>query len=76
MPAKDSAEAELKIGSLIRGLFLPEEGEKWGSFDYSQQEPRLVVHYANKVGLDGSQKLIQKLTEAIKKQISIRSWLR
>jgi len=38
---------------------LPEEGEKWGSFDYSQQEPRLVVHYANKVGLDGSKKLLE-----------------
>ena len=36
-----------------------EDKEKWGSFDYSQQEPRLVVHYANKVGLEGSQKLLQ-----------------
>jgi DNA polymerase I-like protein with 3'-5' exonuclease and polymerase domains len=31
---------------MIRGLFLPEEGEVWGSFDYSSQEPRIVVHYA------------------------------
>ena len=31
---------------MIRSLFLPEEGHKWGCFDYSQQEPRLVVHYA------------------------------
>ena len=59
MPSKDSKEADLKVGSMIRGLFLPEEGEKWGSFDYSQQEPRLVVHYADKVGLDGAEKLIQ-----------------
>jgi DNA polymerase I-like protein with 3'-5' exonuclease and polymerase domains len=58
IPARDSADAELKIGTLIRSLFLPEEGEKWGSFDYSQQEPRLVVHYANKVGLEGSKKLL------------------
>jgi len=28
-------------------LFIPEEGCKWGVFDYSQQEPRLVVHYAS-----------------------------
>ena len=34
------------LGPLIRSLFLPEEGHKWGCFDYSQQEPRLVVHYA------------------------------
>ena len=34
------------IGMGIRSIFLPEEGHKWGCFDYSQQEPRLVVHYA------------------------------
>ena len=28
-------------------MFLPDEGKKWGCFDYSQQEPRLVVHYAS-----------------------------
>ena len=41
-------------GNKIRGLFLPEEGHKWASFDYSQQEPRLVVHYALKNGLHGA----------------------
>ena len=34
------------LGPLIRSIFIPEEGHRWGSFDYSQQEPRLVVHYA------------------------------
>jgi DNA polymerase I-like protein with 3'-5' exonuclease and polymerase domains len=34
------------LGPMIRSLFLPEENCKWGCFDYSQQEPRLVVHYA------------------------------
>jgi DNA polymerase I-like protein with 3'-5' exonuclease and polymerase domains len=34
------------LGPMIRSLFLPEEKCKWGCFDYSQQEPRLVVHYA------------------------------
>jgi len=42
IPARDP---ELK--SAIRGLFVPEEGEKWGSFDYSSQEPRLLVHYCS-----------------------------
>ena len=37
-----------KYGNIIRSFFLPEEGETWGSFDYSQQEPRLVVHYSLK----------------------------
>jgi DNA polymerase I-like protein with 3'-5' exonuclease and polymerase domains len=35
------------LGPLIRSLFLPEKNCKWGCFDYSQQEPRLVVHYAS-----------------------------
>jgi len=35
-----------EIGPLIRSLFIPEENHTWGCFDYSQQEPRLVVHYA------------------------------
>jgi len=53
-----------EYGRLIRGLFLPEQGCKWGSFDYSQQEPRLVVHYAATTdkalgGLQGSQQLIE-----------------
>ena len=34
------------LGPAIRSLFIPEEGMSWGCFDYSQQEPRLVVHYA------------------------------
>jgi len=34
------------LGPMIRSLFLPEIKHKWGCFDYSQQEPRLVVHYA------------------------------
>jgi DNA polymerase I-like protein with 3'-5' exonuclease and polymerase domains len=34
------------LGPMIRSLFLPDEGCTWGCFDYSQQEPRLVAHYA------------------------------
>ena len=41
IPARDP-----DIKRMIRGLFIPEEGQKWGSFDYSSQEPRLLVHFA------------------------------
>ena len=43
------------LGPRIRSLFLPEENHTWGCFDYNQQEPRLVVHYAalqNLYGVD------------------------
>ena len=48
---------EPEIKALIRGLFLPEEGHKWGSFDYSSQEPRLLVHYC--ASLNGDQRHAQ-----------------
>ena len=50
-----------EFGKQIRSLFLPDEGKQWGSFDYSQQEPRLVVHYASSVddGFEGSYELIK-----------------
>ena len=41
IPARDP-----DIKKMIRGLFVPEEGEQWGSFDYASQEPRLLVHFA------------------------------
>jgi len=43
-----------EFGNKIRSLFLPEEGKQWGSFDYSQQEPRLVAHYAASVNANFS----------------------
>ena len=49
IPSRDE-----EIGPLIRGLFIPEQGELWGSFDYSSQEPRIVVHYANILNMEGA----------------------
>lgn len=34
------------LGPLVRGLYIPEDGTKWWSLDYSQIEYRLLVHYA------------------------------
>jgi DNA polymerase I-like protein with 3'-5' exonuclease and polymerase domains len=51
-----------RFAKAIRGLFLPEEGEKWVSLDYSQQEPRILVHYASltgKRGLTGSDLFVE-----------------
>jgi DNA polymerase-1 len=51
------------IGKKMREMFLPEEGCKWGSFDYSQQEPRIVVHYAVKLGLPKTEDLEQEFNK-------------
>ena len=45
IPARDP-----EIGPMIRGLFLPEKDESWAAIDFSQQEPRLLVHYAHVYG--------------------------
>jgi len=58
VPARDP-----EIGSLIRSLFIPEDGCQWGVFDYSQQEPRLTVHYASQMQLAGSKDAVAEYTE-------------
>lgn len=49
IPARDK-----EIAPLVRSLFIPEDGEQWLVADYSQQEPRVTVHYAEALRLDGA----------------------
>jgi len=49
-----------ELGPMIRSIFIPEENHKWGVFDYSQQEPRILIHYAKLQKLDG----ISEIAEA------------
>ena len=55
-----------KVSPKIRSLFLPEEGQQWGIFDYSQQEPRLLVHYGavinDRIELEGVSTLVEGYT--------------
>jgi DNA polymerase I-like protein with 3'-5' exonuclease and polymerase domains len=51
------------LGPRIRSLFIPEAGKKWGVFDYSQQEPRLVVHYAALQNLYGVDEVLDAYNE-------------
>jgi DNA polymerase I-like protein with 3'-5' exonuclease and polymerase domains len=48
-----------ELGPLIRSIFIPEEKTKWGSFDYSQQEPRILVHYAKLQNLEGVDDIVE-----------------
>lgn len=50
IPARDPI-----LGPLMRSMFIPEEGMRWGSLDWSQIEYRLLVHYASITkGIDAS----------------------
>lgn len=40
-----------ELGPMWRKVFLPDEGALWACCDYSQQEPRWVVHFAEKLNL-------------------------
>ena len=52
------------LGPIIRRIFIPEKNHMWGCFDYNQQEPRLVVHYALLQNLYG----VDKIADAYKEE--------
>ena len=52
IPARDP-----EMGPMIRSLFLPEEGDQWAAIDFSQQEPRILVHYAYVYGKSRGQQM-------------------
>ena len=43
------------LGKMWRSIYLPDEGGRWASLDYSQAEPRLFIHYAHIAGCQGTQ---------------------
>jgi DNA polymerase I-like protein with 3'-5' exonuclease and polymerase domains len=47
-----------ELGPMIRSIFIPEDKHVWGSFDYSQQEPRILVHYAKLQNLSGVDEIV------------------
>ena len=51
------------LGPLIRSLFIPEEKHTWGCFDYSQQEPRILVHFASLMRMEGTQTIVDQYNE-------------
>ena len=55
MPAHDE-----ELAPLIRGVFLPEESETWAKCDVSQQEFRLICHYAFRHKLAGAQEAVER----------------
>jgi DNA polymerase-1 len=62
-PLQQTPSRDEELAPLIRGVFLPEEG-LWGSYDYKQQEPYLVVHYAALLGVRGGREAAEWLNTA------------
>lgn len=54
VPARDP-----EIGAALRSLFIPEEGKRWLSVDFSAQEIRIANHLAIKTKAPGYEKLIE-----------------
>lgn len=44
-PARDP-----ELGPMWRSIYVPDEGKQWGTFDFSQQEPKWLIHWAIKCG--------------------------
>ena len=55
-----SAEKDPLIGGATRSLFIAEEGEEWVSADYSQQEPRMLVHFAVRARIRGAEEIAER----------------
>lgn len=52
IPARDEV-----LGPMVRKLFIASPGHKLVVADFSNQEPRLQVHIAEKLGIEGAEKL-------------------
>jgi len=53
------------LADLVRSLFVPEPDSDWWCFDYSQVEPRILVHYASMYRAPKSQEAVKAFTEDI-----------
>lgn len=53
-PLQQMAARDKEIAPMIRGVFVPEEGEVWCKKDYGQQEYRLIVHFSELLKLGGA----------------------
>ena len=54
-----------EYGSELRKLFIPEQGEYWLSADYSQQEPRILTHFAIRNGNEGAEEVQQAFVKGL-----------
>lgn len=61
-PPLQQVPARTKMGLRIRNIFLSEPDTLWGAADYSQQEPRLAVHFAQLCKIAGASDAVNYYT--------------
>lgn len=59
-PLQQAPHRDERFAKAFRGAFKPEPDEVWASADYSQQEYRLIVHYATILGLPKAEAAAQR----------------
>lgn len=62
-PNLQNIPSRTKDGKAIRRAFIPEEGQQWWKFDWSQIEYRLIVHYAALRKLPGADDVVRRYRE-------------
>lgn len=58
-PGKDDRVLTVEIGTRWRSIFIPEPGCTWALVDFSQQEPRWIVHHAELLGFDKAKEMAE-----------------
>jgi DNA polymerase I-like protein with 3'-5' exonuclease and polymerase domains len=61
-PNPQQVPSRSRLANRIRRLFIPLPGKKWAKVDYSQQEPRILVHYASLLGFKSAENIRQAYT--------------
>lgn len=60
LPNMQQQPARDELAKPWRKIYLPDEGKEWCSADYSQQEPRWTVHFAEVMRQKGAREAAQK----------------
>jgi DNA polymerase I-like protein with 3'-5' exonuclease and polymerase domains len=71
-PEKDQRLLTVEIGMRWRRCFIPELGTRWALVDFSQQEPRWIVHHAECLHLAGYEcyESAVKMAEAFRNDVT------
>ena len=56
----ETMRVEDHLSLMWRQVYIPDEGGEWACLDYSQQEPRILHHYAEITGCPGARDAAQK----------------